>query len=119
MGHGISDTRNGTGRSARQASHGPVATLTGDDGELAPEICQAHLGDIQAVDEDAPLYRLHEAEERERERAFARSRPPKDADFLTRAHLEGEVVQHVGQFGLCDRVRVSGSVSRRATLGQG
>ena len=75
-----------------------------DDRQLAPQVRQAHLRDVQAVDEDAAFDGLDEAEERERERALARARPPEHADLLTRRDREVEVVQHVGEVRLCVQI---------------
>ena len=81
--------------------------LTGDDGELAPQIGQANLGNVQAVDEDAPFGRFHEAEERQREGALPRSRSTQNTDFLTRANLKRQMVQDVWQFRLPNSTRCS------------
>ena len=81
--------------------------LTRDDGELAPQIGQANLGNVQAVDEDAPFGRFHEAEERQREGALPRSRSTQNTDFLTRANLKRQMVQDVWQFRLPNSTRCS------------
>ena len=90
-------------RHEQKAAERRRVTLTRDDGEFAPEIGQANLGDVQPVNEDPALRRFHKTEERERQSALPRSSATQNTDFLTRANLKRELVEHVGQVGLSNR----------------
>ncbi len=60
-----------------------------NDRQFASQVRQPDLRYIQAVDKNATFSRLYEAEERERQGAFARSCSPQDADFLSRFDVKG------------------------------
>lgn len=49
--------------------------LTGDDRDLAAQVRQTDLGDINPINDDFSFCRFHESEERERERTLSRTGP--------------------------------------------
>ena len=68
--------------------------LLRDDRELFAEVVEVQLRDVDAVDLDAPLERLDDAEQRHHHRGLARPRAPDHADLLAVLDLEAQPLQH-------------------------
>ena len=64
-----------------------------DEGEAGAQLAQLDLGQVDPVQDDPALSRLEEAEEREDQAGFARSRSPDDADALALLDGEGHAFQ--------------------------
>jgi hypothetical protein len=78
-----------------------------DDCQPSTEICKPNLRDVDVVDENAPLSRLHESEERQCEGTLPGPRSPKDAELLARTNFEVQVMENVWEFRLLWWVKMS------------
>lgn len=77
-----------------------VLALTRNDSQLAPQIRQANLRDVDFVHEDSAFRRFHEAEEGQGQRGLPGTSATENANLLTRLDLKVQIVQYVGQIGL-------------------
>ena len=65
-----------------------------DHADIGPQALLADLGDILAVDEDAPAFQVIEAQQQVDQRRLARARPPDQADLLAWANIDGQPADH-------------------------
>ena len=77
-----------------------VLALTRNDCQLAPQIRQAYLRDVDFVHEDSAFCRFHEAEEGQGQCGLPGTSATENANLLTRLDLKVQIVQYVGQIGL-------------------
>jgi hypothetical protein len=58
-----------------------------NNGQRAPEVLQADLGNIHAVDQNRPSGQLHEPVQSRHKRRLPGSRPPNNPNLLSRGHV--------------------------------
>lgn len=85
------------GIEVRAHGAGEQDRVLGDDGQAGAQGMQVDCGDVEAVDVDAALAGLEEAEEGERQGRLAGTGAADDADAFVRRDAEVEVVQDGGQ----------------------
>src|SRR5690606_39006036 len=63
-------------------------SVLSDHADIGAQALLADLGDILAVDEDAPAFQVIEAQQQVDQRRLARARRPDQADLFARAYID-------------------------------
>jgi hypothetical protein len=73
-------------------------TVLGNDGDVGTEVCDAHLGNILAVDKNLPRGNVVKSVKKTHDGRLATACLADDSDGFTRGNGEGDVVNHCDLF---------------------